>query len=113
LAELRFLIEKDEPVRLYAISVDTPAESTEFAKKIAADGRGEIAFPLLSDPDHRVIDAYGLRDPTYAEQKFDGIPYPTVYIIDKAGRIAWAKVNQDYRQRSSNQEIRAALVSMK
>jgi peroxiredoxin len=113
LAELRSLLQKDEPARLFAVSVDTPADSTEFAKKIAADGRGEITFPLLSDPDHRVIDAYGLRDPTYKEQKFDGIPYPTVFVIDKTGRVAWTKVNQDYKQRSSNQEIRAALDSLK
>lgn len=105
-------MQKDEPVLLYAISVDTPTDSVEFAKKIAADGRGEIAFPMLSDPNHRVIDAYGLRDPTYTQQKFDGIPYPTVYVIDKTGRVAWVKVNQDYKQRSSNQEIRAALDSL-
>jgi peroxiredoxin len=112
LAELRSLLKKDEPVRLYAISIDSAAESKEFAEKIAADGRGPIAFPLLSDPDHRVIDGYGLRDPAYTEQKFDGIPYPTVYVIDKVGRVAWSKVSQDYKQRASNQEIRAAVDSL-
>ena len=67
----------------------------------------------MSDPDHRVIDAYGLRDPAYTKQKFDGVPYPTVYVIDKEGRVAWSKVNLDYKQRSTNQEIRAALDSLK
>lgn len=105
-------MQKDEPVRLYAVSIDRPEESREFENKIAADGRGAIAFPMLSDPDHRVIDAYGLRDPAYTKQKFDGVPYPTVYVIDKAGRVAWVKVNQDYKQRASNQEIRAALNSL-
>jgi peroxiredoxin len=113
LAELRTLLQKDEPVRLYAVSIDGPQESREFENKIAADGRGAIAFPLLSDPDHRVIDAYGLRDPAYTAQTFDGVPYPTVYVIDKTGRVAWAEVNQDYKQRASNQEIRAALESLK
>lgn len=106
-------MQKDEPVRLYAVSIDSPEESIEFEKKIAADGRGAIAFQLLSDPDHRVIDAYGLRDPAYTEQKFDGVPYPTVYVIDMDGRVAWGKVNYDYKQRSSNQEIRSALDSLK
>ena len=100
-------------MKLYAVSVDTPQESREFIGKIAADGRGTIAFPLLSDPGHRVIDSYGLRDPAYTEQKFDGIPYPTVYVLDKDGRVAWSKVSQDYRQRASNQEIRAALDSFR
>jgi peroxiredoxin len=67
---------------------------------------------LLSDPGHRVIDAYGLRDPAYTEQKFDGIPYATVYVIDKQGRVAWASISQDYKQRPSNEEIRAAVNSL-
>lgn len=100
-------------MRLYAVSVDNPAESREFAEKIAADGRGAIAFPLLSDPDHRVIDGYGLRDQAYTGQKFDGIPHPAVYVIDTAGRIAWARIFQDYKQRPSNQEIRSALDALK
>ena len=92
--------------------MDTPTQSREFAEKIAADGLGAVAFPLLSDPGHRVIDAYGLRDPAYTEQKFDGIPYAAVYVIDKTGRVAWAKVHQDYKQRPSIQEIHAAVDSL-
>lgn len=100
-------------MKLYAVSVNTPQESREFAEKIAADGRGTIAFPLLADPGHKVIDGYGLRDPAYTKQKFDGIPYPTVYVIDKDGRVAWAKVELDYKQRPTNQEIRAAIDSVR
>ena len=105
-------MQKDEPVRLYAVSIDGPEQSREFESKIAAGGPGSTAIPLLSDPDHRVIDGYGLRDPAYTDQKFEGIPYPAVYVIDKTGRVAWAKVHQDYKQRPSNQEIRAALNSL-
>ena len=105
-------MQKDEPVNLYAVSIDSPEESRGFENKIAADGQGAIGFRLLSDPDHRVIDAYGLRDPAYTQQKFEGVPYPTVYVIDKAGRVAWVEVNQDYKKRSSNEEIRAALDSL-
>ena len=106
-------MQKDENVRLYAVSIDAPAESRQFAERIAADGRGLIAFPLLSDPGHRVIDGYGLRDPAYTEQKFDGIPYAAVYVIDKAGRVAWARVHEDYTERPSNQEIRGALDALR
>lgn len=112
MAELRSLLKNDESVRLYAVSIDTPEQSRGFSEKIAADGRGGIAFPLLSDPEHRVIDAYGLRDPAYTEQQFDGVPYPTVYVLDKSGRVVWAKVNRDYKQRPSNQEIQEALDSL-
>lgn len=102
-------MKKDEDVKLYAISVDPPAVSKDFAAKIASDRKGAVDFPILSDSDHKIIDAYGLRDPAYAGQKFDGIPHPAVYVIDKAGRVAWAKVESNYRERPTNHEIRAAL----
>ena len=76
-------------MRLYAISVDSPEQSRDFAEKIAADGKGSISFQLLSDPGHRVIDGYGLRDPEYNGQKFEGIPHPAVYLIDKNGRVVY------------------------
>ena len=92
-----------------AISVDTPAQSREFAAKIAADGKGKIDYQILSDPTHGVIDAYGIRDPDYNDQTFEGIPRPTVYVIDKTGRIIWMKVELNYQDRPTNGEIRAAL----
>lgn len=113
MAGLRTLLKKDENVRLFAISVDPPDVSKELATKLATDGRGEINFPLLSDPDHKTIDAYGLHDAAYDGQKFAGIPHPAVYVIDKNGIIAWAKVESDYRERPTNAEIRAALDSLK
>jgi len=30
----------------------------------------------LSDPGHKIIDAYGLHDPAYDGKRFDGIPHP-------------------------------------
>lgn len=68
-----------------------------------------MAFPLLADIRHRVIDTYGLRDPRYARLRLAGIPYPAVYVIDKSGRVAWVRIDEDYTQRPSNREIRAAL----
>jgi peroxiredoxin len=113
LAGLRTLLRKDENVRLFAISVDPPDVSKEFATKLAGDGHGEINFPLLADPDHRTIDAYGLHDPAYDGEKFAGIPHPAVYVIDKKGVVTWAKVESNYRERPTNEEIRAALNALK
>jgi peroxiredoxin len=93
--------------------VDPAADSRGFSDKIAADGNGAINFPLLSDPQHRVIDAYGLQDPRYLKQRREGIPYPTTYVIDKAGRIAWMRINRDTTVRPANSEIRAALDALR
>ena len=100
---------KDENVKLYAISIDPPDVSRGFAEKIASDGKGRVSFPLLSDPEHKTIDAYGLRDPAYKDQKVHGIPHPAVYVINKEGRVTWAKVESNYRERPTNQKIRAAI----
>ena len=100
-------------MKLYAISVDPPDVSKSFAEKIAADGKGKVNFPLLSDPEHKIIDAYGLRDPAYEAQKVNGIPHPAVYLIDKQGKVVWAKIEADYKQRPTNEQIRAALDSLK
>jgi peroxiredoxin len=113
LAGLRTLLKKDENVKLFAISVDLPEVSKELAAKLAADKRGEINFPLLSDPNHKTIDAYGLHDPAYDGEKVAGIPHPAVYVIGKDGIVAWAKVESDYRKRPTNDEIRAALDALK
>jgi len=113
LAGLRTLLKQNENVKLFAISVDPPDVNKSFAEKLAADGKGAINFPLLSDPEHKIIDAYGLRDPAYEGQKVYGIPHPAVYVIDKQGKVAWARIESDYKQRPTNEEIRAALDRLK
>ena len=100
-------------MKLFAISVDPPDVSKNFAEKIGSDGRGAINFPFLSDPERKTIDAYGLRDPAYEGQKVYGIPHPAVYGIDRQGKVAWAKIESDYKLRPTNEEIRAALESLR
>ena len=100
-------------MQVYGISIDNHADSKELAGKIAADKKGDIKFPLLSDWDSRVVDAYGLRDPRYKGQSIEGVPYPAVYVIDKTGRVVWSRVDKDYSKRPPNQEIRAALDALK
>ena len=112
LSELRSLLKADEQVRVLAVSVDDHEKTKQLIDKIAADGNGAVNFTMLSDPGHKVIDAYGLHDPAYDGTKFDGIPHPTVYVIDKNGRVAWSKVETDYKVRPSNADIRAALEAL-
>ena len=112
LAELRSLTKNNDQIRLLAISVDDHATTKKLIEKISSDGNGAVNFSMLSDPDHKVIDIYGLHDPTYDGSKFDGIPHPAVYVIDKGGRVAWSKVESDYKVRPSNADIREALASL-
>lgn len=84
-----------------------------FAEKIAADGKGKVNFPLLSDLEHKIIDGYGLRDPAYEGQKVYGIPHPAVYVINKDGKVSWSKIESNYRERPTNQDMRRALDALK
>lgn len=110
---MQTLIKPGEAVSLWVISLDTAADSRSFAQSVAADGGGGVALRFLSDPDHRVIDAYGLPDPRYARLQYYGIPYPAAYVIDRTGRVAWARIDRDYTERPSNREIRAAIDLLK
>ncbi len=113
LAELRGLLQPGEKFRLFAISIDPPEKSRELASKIARDGKGELPFLLLSDPGYKTISAYGLIDPAYEGKGIYGIPHPAVYVLDKKRKVVWSKVESDYKNRPTNQEIRAQLDKLK
>jgi len=113
LAELKSLLKPREAIALWAISVDSPEDSRALAKRLSSGASEPFAIPLLSDPRHRVIDSFGLQDPRYLKQTEAGIPYPATYVIDKAGRVAWMRVDLDYRERPPTAEIRAALDALR
>jgi len=66
------------------ISPDKPAQQKKF------DDKHGLHFPLLSDSDHRIAEAYGV----WAEKKMYGKVYMGIvrsaFLIDEKGRIAAA-----------------------
>jgi peroxiredoxin len=109
LVGLRDLAHNFPDVRIYAISRDTPVESRDLATKIEADKRGPLGYAMLSDPQSLTIDHYGIRDPEYAKQKLDGVPRPSVFVLDQRGRVRWLRIETDYRERPSVEDVAAAL----
>jgi thioredoxin-dependent peroxiredoxin len=71
------------------ISPDLPEQQKKFADKY------ELPFPLLSDPDHAVAEAYG----AWGEKSMYGKTYQGIlrssFLVDEAGKIiqAWYKVS--------------------
>ena len=57
------------------------------------DRRG-IHFPLLSDPESKIIRAYGLLNETAPKGPFYGIPYPGTFVLDARGVVV-AKYFED------------------
>ncbi len=64
-------------------------------------------YALLSDPDHRVIDRYGLFNPN--ESKRRPVPHPTTIVIDMQGVVRWKFVEVNYKIRPELEDILAAL----
>ena len=84
-----------------AISVDKPEKSTELGDKL------RIPFPILSDVDHKVIDAYGLYN---AEGK---ISKPATFVLDSKGIVRWSFFEEDYKVRPLDDVILEELKKIK
>lgn len=80
-----------------AVSVDAGP-----SKKAWADSLGGISYDLLSDfhPHGKVAGDYGVM-------RNDGISERAIFIIDKAGKVAWAKLYQIPEQPDFDEVLRA------
>lgn len=81
------------------ISIDAQPSKSAWAQTL-----GPISFDLLSDfyPHGDVARKYGV----FREE--DGISERAIFVVDKAGKIAWAKV-YDIPQQPDNADLFAAL----
>ena len=70
---------EDAGVQVVGISYDDAAVLKKFSDRM------KIAFPLLSDPESKTIDAYHIRNEA-AKGKAEGVPNPGTFILDQAGR---------------------------
>jgi peroxiredoxin Q/BCP len=76
-------------VAALGISPDTPEQQKKFDQKYG------LGFPLLSDADHAVADAYGVwGEKSMYGKKYEGI-IRSSFLIDEEGKIlqAWYKVS--------------------
>lgn len=86
---LRDIAGKIGDVAIIGISPDVPTKQKKFADKF------ELPFPLLSDPDHTVSEAYGVwKEKSMYGRKYMGIER-SAFLIGPTGRIehAWYKVS--------------------
>lgn len=108
---------------LVAISPQTPDNSLSTAEK------NVLAFPVLSDSALDAARAFGIAF-TMPQELVDlyvsigndlpalngngqwVLPIPATYVIDRHGRIAFAHVQADYRQRAEPDEVMTAVSSL-
>lgn len=82
---------------LVAIAIDPPDLSLALAAVL------KLEFPLLSDPDSKVIDAYGVRNDLPGVPP--GLPHPATFVIDGSGVVRFAEVKHDPHLRTSPERI--------
>jgi peroxiredoxin Q/BCP len=97
---------EDKQIRVVAISYDPVEVLAKFAEK------HKITFPLLSDPDSKVIKDYGLLNKE-AKGKTEGIPYPGTVLIDRDGVIRAKLFFDGYRERHAAEDILKAAAEIK
>lgn len=70
-----------------------------------ADER-KIAFPLLSDADHTIVERYGIlnRQYTPGERNY-GIPHPGTFILDREGRVVARYFEEEFQYRNTAASI--------
>ena len=111
---------RERGVALVAISPQTP-EGSDLATT-----NGSLEFPVLSDPGNVLVRALGIQtEPVAAAREvqaglgFDvadsnadataDVPFPTVVVVDRDGRVVFADVHVDYTTRTEVDDVVAAV----
>lgn len=93
-------------IRIVAISVDTPGEEAKVQAKLG------VPFPMLSDSKlaaHKAYNvvhvppeaeamglaSYGIDLDKYSGQSHHSFAVPSIFLVDRAGRILWQHVDED------------------
>ena len=91
-------------VRIVAISVDPPAISQRQSQK-----RG-YTFPLLSDPDAKVIRRYDVLHPGAGPKRAD-IARPAEFLLDSNGIVRWVNLTENIAVRARPEQVLDVLKS--
>lgn len=90
-------------VQLVAVSYDEEDVLAKFSKKL------KIGYALLSDPDSKTIEAYGIRNKQAKGSRIDGVPYPGTFLIDRDGTVREKLFYEGFRNRHHGKDILAAV----
>ena len=80
---------------IIGISRDTAEESRAFAEKIG------VAFPLVSDPELAIAEAYGVAG--------DEVAIPSVFVVRADKTLAWSYVGERTPDRPASQMVLEAV----
>jgi hypothetical protein len=83
-----------------SLSYDSAAILKDFAE------RKKIAYPMLSDPESKVIKAFGILNTNMEPGTMAyGVPFPGMYIIDARGVVKAKYFEDDHRERFTTADV--------
>lgn len=91
---------------LVGISYDSVNVIERFSKEKS------IGFTMLSDPGSTTIDAYKIRNTKVRPGRAEGIPHPTIFLVNKEGKITAKLREENFRERPTIEAIVAAAKKM-
>ena len=80
-----------------AISVDSQPDANRIQTRL------QFPFPVLSDPDARVVSMYAGTESERRQGR--RVARPATYVLDRSGEIAWSSVGRDYSDRPLLEEV--------
>jgi len=84
------------------VVVDPPETNADLARDAGLD------FPILSDPDLHIVDAYGLRHVGGGPDGRD-IARSASVLVDGAGIVRWTSVTRNFRVRPMPADVLTAI----
>ena len=99
-----------DQTEIVTVSVDDQEGMQLMIDRVAAEDGMAPDFIMLSDPDHAVIDRYGLFNENAPPSR--PLPHPATYVIDKEGVVRYRFVEVDYRVRPTNEDILEVLKTL-
>jgi peroxiredoxin len=85
-------------LQVAGVVVDEPAQNAAMVEKLL------LPFPILSDPEGRVIQAYDVWNPAEG-----GIARPALFLVEPGPRVSRLYVGTDFADRPTDDELFAAV----
>jgi peroxiredoxin len=103
---------EEKGIAVVAVSYDSTDVLAKFADK------QKVTFPLLSDPDSKVVDGFELRNKEmqgkkYGDISLEGIPYPGTFLLDKDGVVRGKLFLDGYKDRHTTDALIEAVEKLK
>lgn len=107
--KLKDLLDENAKLKtqILGVSPDDNEGGRKMVERVTKESGGPPGFPLLADPEFKVINRYGVFNPNlFAGHK---VPFPSVFVLDRSGKVTWKYLDAEKQTRPENADILKAL----